>query len=104
MTEELAAAEISKAVDDMIYEQAIKLESLLTQFGREVSPTSIFENPTIVKMGRTIDDLRAQVKELIDERTQLLKDKAELISKITPAKVELETPDGKELDPNGGNL
>lgn len=101
MTENKDASAISKALDDLIYEQAVHLESMLKQLGREVSATSLLDNPTIVKMGRTIDELRAQVKELIDERTQLLKEKAELISKTTSVKVEVETSDGKELDPKG---
>ena len=101
MTEDKDASALSKAFDDLIYEQAVHLESMLKQFGKEVSTTSLFENPTIVKMGRTIDALRAQIKELIDERTQLLKDKAELISKTTLTKTKVETSDGKELDPKG---
>lgn len=101
MTEDKDASALSKALDNLIYEQAVHLESMLKQLGREVSATSLFDNPTIVKMGRTIDELRAQVKELIDERTQLLKSKAELIAKTIPDKVEVETSDGKELDPKG---
>lgn len=97
MTEDKDASALSKALDDLIYEQAVHLESMLKQLGREVSATSLFDNPTIVKMGRTIDELRAQVKELIDERNQLLKDKAELIQ----APLKVETSDGKELDPKG---
>lgn len=97
MTEDKDASALSKAFDNLIYEQAVHLESMLKQLGREVSATSLFDNPTIVKMGRTIDELRAQVKELIGERTQLLKDKAEFIQ----APLKVETSDGKELDPKG---
>lgn len=97
MTEDKDASALSKAFDNLIYEQAVHLESMLKQLGREVSATSLFDNPTIVKMGRTIDELRAQVKELIGERTQLLKDKAEFIH----APLKVETSDGKELDPKG---